>query len=929
MSSLTAKLQSFIDTMKESDELALKGFQFLLKRPDYAQFFDVLQDAGFFAPTRNPSPVAGDQENMVRIPFWAPLGYLKAVAEKAGLENDTALAAKIMNVVRSVSAWRDENGEPRLNYVTNGTFAEILGLVPTSAVSFDDVGLLGQWLHDPYERMLIAHALDKGALARFLDSVDPQDWKKAARVLHHVTAITWHKSGAEREPSPSSVVDDFWLGELLKHHAEQLGMKADGEAAKVMIERVRQVFRTPMRRDYSNLFRPAVGDDPQNYQWRGLENRVVEGLRDVLLGWSAADPGSARVVIGHMLRDDLQMIRRVGIYLLARRWENMRDLYRGAMVATLLNAGHSHELYHLLRDHFTEMTTDQQSETLRAIENLPEQARGDDTEILRRRSQYRWLSAINGKGYAPADGFFAELDADPRVGKLGNHPDFDSYISEWVGPGQTLYAPDELLALTQAHAVVEKLNNFTPTNNWRAPTVDGLSSALESAARTNPDIFLVNLPQFLSAKPVYQHAVINGLKGAWEGKTEANWDRGWEQLVGFFEDLLNDRHFWQQTEDTHQCLVVSVIADCLHAGTKQDEHAYSVGLLTRTQFIIASLLDHEPGAKTPAEDSMMQALNTSKGRVIEALYSQALRAARASDQQRGTHRETWEAISPVFDRELAKCKNANYEFSTLAGTYLPQLQYLDADWTSERVNHIFPREYDANAVCALDGLAYASFTQPVYEVLAEHEIIHGALDLELKGQNARGRLLERIGAAYLWGLERLDGALFRKLFDTAVVEDFEPLIRVFWMVRHENLRPEQRERILTFWARALEWAMHQPQVPARFLTTLSLLATHVVNLGPEERRLLAAVAPHMHIGYENYEFVAELLRLASQDPTAITRILQTMVAAHLPDYDYEGRLRSLLEFLAEHGERDAVIPLTNQLRHLPGIAALFKSLTQR
>jgi len=110
---------------------------------------------------------------------------------------------------------------------------------------------------------------------------------------------------------------------------------------------------------------------------------------------------------------------------------------------------------------------------------------------------------------------------------------------------------------------------------------------------------------------------------------------------------------------------------------------------------------------------------------------------------------------------------------------------------------------------------------------------------------------------------------------------------------------------------------------------LSLLATYITTIGIRERWLLEAVAPHVHVGHETYEFVAELLRLGSQDPPTITKTLQSMFAARVPDYDYEGRLRALLEFLAGHGQREAVILISDRLRHLDGIQALFKSLTQR
>jgi hypothetical protein len=103
------------------------------------------------------------------------------------------------------------------------------------------------------------------------------------------------------------------------------------------------------------------------------------------------------------------------------------------------------------------------------------------------------------------------------------------------------------------------------------------------AVRASPDVFLDSLSQHLASKPIYQHAVITGLKQAWEAKTTVNWAQGWEQLVSFFEQLLNDQHFWQQAEDTYQHWVVTAIADCLHAGTRNDEHAFDASLLPRTQ----------------------------------------------------------------------------------------------------------------------------------------------------------------------------------------------------------------------------------------------------------------------------------------------------------------------------------------------------------
>ena len=118
MAKLSAKHEAFVKLMKESEELARRGFDLLLKRSNPERFFDALQEAGLFAPSKNPAPVPAEQEGYVRIPYWSPLDYLVAVAKIAGERNDLELAAKVMAVVRDVSSWRDANNKPTENYHT-------------------------------------------------------------------------------------------------------------------------------------------------------------------------------------------------------------------------------------------------------------------------------------------------------------------------------------------------------------------------------------------------------------------------------------------------------------------------------------------------------------------------------------------------------------------------------------------------------------------------------------------------------------------------------------------------------------------------------------------------------------------------------------------------------------------------------------------
>ncbi len=934
MANLTAKQESFIELMAGSEELARRGVELLLKRFDYDQFFDSLKNRGLFDPTHNPAAIPAEEEGYVRIPYWFTLDYLTAVAKLSGERNDLELANKVMTVVRSVASWRDADGHPRENYHTAHKFAGIFGLVPTAAVTMSDLEFIPGWLSGRFDRMLVGKALDEGALPRFLASSLPEDLDKAVLVLRQCTAIQWRaaKELGDGQQKPTMAVDDFWIKQMISHHARAFGERVGEKAAEVFLDRVREVFSPDALRLHSQLIRPSIEDHFQNHAWKEIENCSVEGLRDVLLRWCEHDPTAAKPFVEKLLADEMEIARRIGIYLLGERWSALRSLYPKFLGPKLFDSAHLHELYNLLSAHFAELAGSEKGDTLETIREIPSPMWADDPARELKRIQLRWLSAIAGKGYAPADAWLAQLQSDPTVGGISEHPEFNSYFEMRMGPGASPYSVAELVAFGAARIAIEKLNAFEERDHWRGPTMDGLTTALEEAVRTAPEPFLQALPDFLQAKRCFQYSLISGLKQAWEAadrQKETDWNDGWQKIIAFFEQLIGNAEFWQEETviDSRRDWVASAVADCLHAGTNKDDRAHAIELLPRTQALLAILLDQTRGIEQVADDPMTQALNCPKGRAVEALFSQALRACRAGDRASNSHEEQWSSIQPLFDAELAKCKNANYEFSTLSGAYIAQLGYMDPKWTKERIQQIFPSEFPLNSVCTVDGLGYASFTLPVYTLLLESGVIDRALEYELKGRGGREKLLERIAAAYLWGVESLESPRISFIFESGQVEYLETVTRVFWMVRSEKVSDEQKERILQFWSRCVAWSQKRSELPTKLLSSLSLLSYFLATADGRERELLEAVAPYVHVGHNGYKFVEELVRLVETSPDGVSAVLGRMIQAHVPDFDYEDHLKTLLRILVEKGKKEDVISYAERLRSL-GMQELFDSLTR-
>jgi hypothetical protein len=463
---------------------------------------------------------------------------------------------------------------------------------------------------------------------------------------------------------------------------------------------------------------------------------------------------------------------------------------------------------------------------------------------------------------------------------------------------------------------------------------------LEEAIALKPELFVNLFAVFVHAKRPFQYGLIAGFKRVWDAANEKqtllDWGRAWGELVGFFERLVLDPGFWAEQVAEDQDLtpnrdwIPPAVAEFLRAGTRDDEKAYAPALLPRTWLLIETLLNRCDAVENAEEaDAMTQAINSPKGKAVEALFSHALRACRISDRATSGHAEVWVSLRPVFDEELAKCRNANYEFSTLAGAYIANIEYLSKDWLRERIASIFPDEFAINCACALNGLAYAPATRPVYGLLIESGVLDRALRRELKGRHARENIIQRIALAYLSGDEEFDLPRFSYLFDSGQIEDLKEVSRFFWSGSDQEVPENQVARILDYWTRCVNWSRTAPQPPAELLSSLSRLICYVKTVGEREMDLLTAVAQFVDVDYNADEFIEGLERLADVSPAEVSAVLGQVLATYSPPFDFEDRLKALLKKLAAHGRRPDAIAYAEQLRHLPGMLGLFAELTVR
>lgn len=359
-----------------------------------------------------------------------------------------------------------------------------------------------------------------------------------------------------------------------------------------------------------------------------------------------------------------------------------------------------------------------------------------------------------------------------------------------------------------------------------------------------------------------------------------------------------------------------------------DQMSYPVDLLPRVWRIIVELLGHARSMKSPGEDPQNQAINHEKGKVLEALFSYSLRTARLAAGSSAGHSDVWNEVGPIFDAELDKCTDANFEFSVLAAEYISQIHYLAPEWIGANLRRLFPKEYPRNAECAIAGLAYATLNLPVYRLLVETGVFDRVTRSEIKSVHTRVQLLEWIAIGYLWGEDHLVERTLPSLFEGRRGEDLRHISHYFWRVRkNEEPSDEQVERILVFWERCVAWAKQQPD-QQQTLGSLGLLAVFLSPGNDRHFSLLLDVAPFVHLDHGDIFIVEELERLVEGHPQLVLEVIEAFLGDYTPSMDHDGRLRSLIERLIDlvPEQRDRIFRIIDRLRDLSGMRELYLSI---
>ncbi len=175
-------IKAVIDMIKKDEVLE----KYLFRKIDDVRWLDILIDNDFYNPERVPTPI--DKGNDYSILYWEHTDYLnKLLSNEENLTKE--VIEKVLNILQSVSLYKDSEGNIIDNYHVWNQFTEIISKIPNEYITREILEMTRAWTKSRFKIDFVVKNIGETLLGKFLNSDNPEDFKKVQIVIDIVTDL--------------------------------------------------------------------------------------------------------------------------------------------------------------------------------------------------------------------------------------------------------------------------------------------------------------------------------------------------------------------------------------------------------------------------------------------------------------------------------------------------------------------------------------------------------------------------------------------------------------------------------------------------------------------------------------------------------------------------------------------------------------------
>jgi len=730
----------------------------------------------------------------------------------------------------------------------------------------------------------------------------------------------------------TALTKDSFIAEIKRNLPEGINWESEDKFEQKILN-----IHEGLYSDYSHIWCRTLKNGPEHGD--GAEDVLTVILRDVLLAKCEVNRKEGKQVLNSFLNDNkyqFPLFRRFVLICVDRFWADYSEFLDKLIEVvpnTLEESDLEVEMQDVLQNHNSVFSSALKAKLRAFIDNVPAYYVNKGDEKLVAYWRYKWLSPLRENLEFASLYEEAKEKVEPKDGKP-YAVERSSFKGGFVSHKSPI-SKEEILQ-KPVKDIVDFLRKFQGADMGRVifegvPDKEGLADILQAAVKEEPKKFIDGLDSFVSTDYFYLHRIFRGIKEAWNAGSEIDWNSIFDFSIRYLnrgKDVIVAEALKAQGEDSGKgryIWIVEAIVELIGDGSRDDKRAFDPKYFDKAEQLFDLILPLLKGEKNPdtQRDALTYALNTTLGRTIRAYVSFSLRVARATQKKR----DNWG--HDKFERFLPTGIDGYVWF----GCYLPQMKYLDSDYTVEKINYFAkPDAPEFEWQMFMEGYLTGSRVYKDLYILMRPNYIKALESTIFKGR-ADERLVEHICIGYLQLGEALaqnneDGqpSLFWKMLDEANTDDkrgrWEDVAGFFWSISGKKLKKEEegdqeepseetKNKVVAFW----EWTFKEQETVkvklgeayGSFLSRMAELTIWLDKIDDTAEKWLLLSAPYIEIQYRSGFFIEYLTEFDDEESVRrIGKIFLRVLEKATPTFRQED-IQLIIERLYKIGEKDAVI----------------------
>lgn len=754
-----------------------------------------LKEKEYFNPKNNP-PINKIINKSFKIPYWNILGYLFNLAKKNFENPDDDITEDLLEIIDSISKYRNESGERIKNVHTDRMLIKIIFQLPKGKISEDHIDYINNFLRSDLELNLIAAELEFSALPRLLKDESRELLLKLLDIM-----FEFQEPKDEFIREYNSVMDKFWLNRVLKKETKQKIIELCGvDGAQIALKKIYSIIEKDDTQ-FNNIWIPTIEDHPITYFPDRYQCQLVYFIRDT---FEVSEINLVSEKVKNLIQEKHSIFKRLSLHIINYHYENLKDIFWNWEGNPLDEYNLKHELFKLLKDKCNSFSKNQIDKIQEWIESkkyyVPDEINDDEKrkkEFLAYRKKEWYLAILETKN----SDVISSYEKYHKIYPIEHeHPGFIYWM-------ETNYSKETISSIKKAdilnktnQEIADYINTYEQEGGVKKKLHDDFLNSLEKYVSENPINFANNMLPFLHIPLKYQHILLWGLSKAWNAKKKFSWN----SLLNFILKMVKADEFWKEEYEegryNYRKLICGQIADLIKDGTKDDNHAFDDSLHTQVEKILLILAEKEKSdISEEVDDLISKTINSSKGKIFSAMIVYSLRYARLVEKNQ---EDKWTInIKNDFNKRLDRDGETSLEFSVTLGMYLDNISYLDKNWVIDNINRIFPKDNISHWKATFAGYIYyaSNVNKPFYLILRENNHYSKAIETNFN-KIIIENLVRHICIGYLNDLENLedDKSLIHKLIENKNVTQLSAMVSYFSRLKDE-LTDDMKQKIKPLW----------------------------------------------------------------------------------------------------------------------------------